>query len=117
MPQLQPRIPFLQYAQEEGRRWRALFDDRMPHRPLPEWYAAERDRLFLRLEKPLAALLRNQEPEKLRAAARTLFSAVHGIVLLGLEEKLASTADGALETELDEFIATIERGLASSVKS
>jgi AcrR family transcriptional regulator len=102
---------YLAYAREEGPRWRALFDHRMPQKPLPDWYAQDRDRLFSLLEAPLARLLPGAPDEELHALARTLFSAVHGIVQLGLDEKLASTEPEALEAELAQFIATVVRGL------
>jgi AcrR family transcriptional regulator len=109
---------YLDYARAESPRWRALFEHRMPHRPPPSWYAQERERLFSLLEAPLARLAPRMPQERLHALARTLFSAVHGIVQLGLEEKLAPTAPEALDAELAQFIATIVRGLeAPAAKS
>ncbi|HMK89511.1 MAG TPA: TetR/AcrR family transcriptional regulator [Methylocystis sp.] len=102
---------YLAYARAEAPRWRALFEHRMPEKPLPEWYARDLDRLFGLLEAPLQRLLPEEPAEALRAKARTLFSAVHGIVLLGLEEKLQPTPASALDAELSAFIATFERGL------
>jgi AcrR family transcriptional regulator len=105
---------YLAYARDEGPRWRALFDHSMPHRDLPAWYANERDRLFRRLEAPLAALLPTAAPEKIRALSRTLFSAVHGIARFGLEEKLESLPPAALEASLFEFVAALASGLKSA---
>jgi AcrR family transcriptional regulator len=102
---------YLNYARTESPRWRALFDHRLPQPDVPDWYGAARDRLFSRLERPLSALLPNEPPELLRARARTLFSAVHGVVTLGLDEKLAPMAAETLDAELAQFIDTIVRGL------
>jgi AcrR family transcriptional regulator len=103
---------YLGYARDEEPRWRALFEHRLPpEKPLPDWYARARDRLFALAEAPLASLLPNEEPAARKLRARTLFSAVHGVVLLGLEEKLAPTSLGTLEAQLREFIATMARGL------
>jgi len=102
---------YVNYARDEGPRWRALFEHRMPGKPLPEWYAQELDHLFSLLEAPLSRLLPGAPKEELHARARTLFSAVHGIVLIGVEEKLAPTSAKALDAALEEFIATVERGL------
>ena len=89
---------YLGYARDEEPRWRALFEHRLPpEKPLPDWYARDRDRLFALAEAPLASLLPNEEPAARKLRARTLFSAVHGVVLLGLEEKLAPTSLGTLE--------------------
>jgi hypothetical protein len=46
-----------------------------------------------------------------RQRARTLFSAVHGVVLLGLEEKLAPTPASTLESQLSDFIDIVSRGM------
>jgi AcrR family transcriptional regulator len=103
---------YLRYARNEEPRWRALFEHRLPpEKPLPDWYARDRDRLFALAEAPLASLLPNEEPAARKLRARTLFSAVHGVVLLGLEEKLAPTSLRTLEAQLREFIATVARGL------
>ena len=48
---------------------------------------ANQTRLFVYVEEPLR-MLRPTTPERRALLARSLFSAVHGIVALGLEEKL-----------------------------
>ncbi len=103
---------YLGYARDQEPRWRALFEHRLPpEKPLPDWYARDRDRLFALAEAPLVSLLPNEKPAARKLRARTLFSAVHGVVLLGLGEKLAPTSSGTLEAQLREFIATMARGL------
>jgi len=103
---------YLRYARENEQRWRALFEHRLPpEKPLPHWYAQDRDRLFGLLEAPLAELLPRQESPLRRQRARTLFSAVHGVVLLGLEEKLAPTPASTLESQLSDFIDIVSRGM------
>lgn len=108
-------LAYLDYARKEEPRWRALFEHRLPpEKPLPDWYAQDRDRLFGLAEAPLASVLPNEDPAARKLRARTLFSAVHGVVLLGLEEKLAPTSLQTLEAQLTEFIATVARGLAKN---
>jgi len=103
---------YLGYARDEEPRWRALFEHRLPpEKPLPDWYARDRDRLFGLAEAPLASLSPNEDPAARKLRARALFSAVHGVVLLGLEEKLAPTSLRTLEAQLREFVATMARGL------
>ena len=103
---------YLRYARKEEPRWRALFEFRLPPgKPLPAWFEQDRDRLFGLAEAPLGVLLRGEAPAERKLRARTLFSAVHGVVLLGLEEKLAPTSLPTLEAQLTEFIATMARGL------
>ncbi|MFY9658372.1 MAG: TetR-like C-terminal domain-containing protein [Methylocystis sp.] len=107
-------LAYLAFARREKPAWSALFDFRLPPgATLPDWFAIERDRLFTLLEAPLSRLLPNCAADDVRRRARTLFSAVHGVVALGLEEKLGEGMYDALETELKEFVATFSRGLAA----
>ena len=43
--------------------------------------------------------------------ARTLFSAVHGVVTLGLEQKIAPTPPETLYEQIDSLVALIAAGL------
>jgi AcrR family transcriptional regulator len=84
-------LAYLEFAATYTVRWRALFEHRMSDdRPLPEWFVEQQHRLFAEVERPLAALLPELDGDARRILARTVFSAVHGIVALGLEEKLVS---------------------------
>jgi len=104
---------YLAFARREEKRWRALFEHRLPPaRDPPGWYVVDLDRLFGRLEAPLAHLLPKAEPAARAQLARTLFSAVHGVVTLGMEEKLAPTPAATLNAQLDGFVGMIAAGLA-----
>ncbi len=103
---------YLDYARNNEPRWRALFDHRLPAgKSLPDWYAQDRDRLFGLLEAPLAKLVPKEEPALRRLRARTLFSAVHGVAVLGLEEKFAPTPESTLEAQLADFVDIVSHGL------
>jgi AcrR family transcriptional regulator len=105
---------YLDFARQEEPRWRALFEHRLPDgRDVPEWYAQARNRLFGQLDTPLARLLPQEAPERRAQLARTLFSAVHGIVSLGMEEKLAPTPAATLEGQLENFIYLCAAGLTA----
>jgi AcrR family transcriptional regulator len=109
---------YLRYARSNEPRWRALFDHRLPAgRKLPDWYAQDRDRLFGLLEAPLAKLVPQEEPALRRLRARTLFSAVHGVAVLGLEEKFAPTPESTLEAQLSDFVDIVSYGLTRSASS
>ena len=99
-------VAYCDFAAENLELWRALFEHRMaPGKPVPEWAVDEQMNLFRHIYQPLAELF----PE--RIAGRTgrdgaqSFSAVHGMVLLGLEQKLIAVPVEALRKE----IATIVR--------
>ena len=61
--------------------------------------------LFRHIYQPLAELFPAANAAELGVTARSLFSAVHGMVLLGLEQKLIAVPVEALRKE----IATIVR--------
>ena len=102
---------YLEFAAKHTVRWRALFEHRMSEaRPLPEWFVEQQHRLFAQVERPLAALLPELDRDARRILARTVFSAVHGIVALGLEEKLVSLPLPDLGRQLAATVRAIAAG-------
>ena len=79
-------------------------------RPLPDWFVEQQHQLFTQVERPLAALLPELEHDARRILARTVFSAVHGIVALGLDEKLVSLPLPALRSQLAATVRAIATG-------
>ena len=63
--------------------------------------------------RPLAALFPARSPRELSVTARSLFSAVHGMVALGLEHKLIAVPIEALRSE----VATIVRAMVEGLKA
>ena len=61
---------------------------------------------------PLAALFPKRSTEELGVTARSLFSAVHGMVLLGLEQKLIAVPIEALRREIAAIVKAMVEGLA-----
>ncbi|KAF2992002.1 TetR/AcrR family transcriptional regulator [Methylocystis sp. MJC1] len=107
---------YLDFARREEPSWRALFEHRLSGGArVPDWYADERNQLFGRLEAPLAALLPDCDEKSRARLARTLFSAVHGVVALGLEGKLEETPAEALDAQLETLVRLIAAGLAQEV--
>lgn len=105
-------LGYCRFAAENRNRWRALFEFRMkPGLTLPDWFAADQIRLFARLERRLALHRPETSTSGLALRARTLFSAVHGIVALGLEEKIVAMPISAIEAELASFVRTYLAGL------
>ena len=104
-------LAYLDFAATHTVRWRALFEHRMSEaRPLPEWFVEQQHALFAQAERPLAALLPELDRDARRTLARTLFSAVHGIVALGLEEKLVSQPLPDLRDQLAATVRAIGTG-------
>ncbi len=108
-------LAYLDFAAANEQRWRALFDHRLPPgHHVPEWYRKEQQRLFDYVEEPLRELQPNASPKRRALLARSLFSAVHGMVALGLEEKLQAVPLPALHEQITFIVTTIGRGMTTA---
>jgi len=98
------------FASENFNAWRALFDiERPAGEAAPDWYLAEMGQLFAYIDAPLSVLFPDHDSQKRALLTKALFSSVHGIVLLGLDEASA----GVPAAQLDEMISLILNHLAS----
>src|SRR4051794_31569591 len=105
-------VAYCDFAAENLELWRALFEHRMmPGKPVPEWAVSEQMDLFRHIYRPLAALFPNRTIAELSVTARSLFSAVHGMVLLGLEQKLIAVPIEALRAEIATIVRAMVKGL------
>src|SRR5262245_29196405 len=106
-------LAYTDYAAANTRRWRALFDHRLPEgREIPTWYMANLARLFVYIEKPLRKLAPSLSATRSALVARSLFSAVHGIVVIGLEEKLQHLPLPVLRDQVTLMVTATAKGLA-----
>lgn len=111
---VQLSIVYTDFAATNTQRWRALFEHRLPEgRPLPDWYSQEQMRLFSFVEAPLKVLQPRASPARIALVARSLVSAVHGVVTLGLEEKLYTLPLTSLREQVTFVVSAIGRGLAA----
>ena len=99
---------YLDFAASEPRLWRALFDVQMTESDAPGWYLAALDRVLSLIDAPLAEIFPDLGPEEVRVRTRALFSAVHGIVWLGLESRISA----APRARLREMIRFVLEGAA-----
>jgi len=90
---------YLDFARENLELWRMVFELRLDS-PLPEWAAQDQLRLFRHIALPLAAIMPDLDTISLTVRARTLFAAVHGIVTIGLEERLIAVPMQRLADEI-----------------
>lgn len=105
---------YCDFAAENLELWRALFEHRMqPGKAVPEWAIAEQMDLFRHIYKPLAALFPQRSAAQLGVTARSLFSAVHGMVALGLEQKLIAVPLDALRSEIATLVRAMIDGLTA----
>jgi AcrR family transcriptional regulator len=110
-------LAYCDFAAANLELWRALFEHRMaPGKPLPEWSVADQMELFRHIHAPLAALLPDRSPAELGVTARSLFSAVHGMVALGLEQKLVAVPISALRSEIRTIVTAMVHGLRATTR-
>jgi hypothetical protein len=69
--------------------------------------------LFRHIYRPLAVLFPQRTAQRLGVTARSLFSAVHGMVALGLEQKLVAVPINALRTEIATLVRAMIDGLTA----
>jgi AcrR family transcriptional regulator len=105
-------LAYLAFAATHGPRWQALFEHRLrPGQTVPPWYVAEQNRMFRLVEEPLRAIRPGLAADRLSQLARTVFSAVHGVVSLGLEQKLGRIPPRRLRKQTAGIVMAIAWGL------
>jgi len=97
-------LAYLRFAANNTNLWSALFDLEMStDMDVPKWYLAELGKLFALIGAPLTRLFPDDSPEEVEMMARTLFSSVHGVVLLGLQRRIS----GVPIAKIEEMIAIL----------
>jgi AcrR family transcriptional regulator len=105
-------VAYCDFASDNLELWRALFEHRMqPGKDVPDWAISEQMDLFRHIYRPLALLFPQRTHEQLGITARSLFSAVHGMVALGLEQKLIAVPIKALRSEIARLVQAMIDGL------
>ena len=101
---------YLAFAIERRPAWRALFAFQpSPKTPVPEWYRQGQEALFAVVEELLQPVITAQRSR--REAARALFSAVHGVIAIALDEKLGAFDRSATERQVTFIVRSIALGI------
>jgi AcrR family transcriptional regulator len=103
---------YLAFATEHANLLRSLFEHRMENdRPFPEDILLMVMDAFALMHQPLVRLLPDREPEQVALLSRMMFSAVHGIISLGLEERMVAVPPEKLRQQVAQFVDTHLKGL------
>ncbi|BCW87155.1 hypothetical protein sos41_02820 [Alphaproteobacteria bacterium SO-S41] len=95
--------------------WRSLFEHRMaPGKTAPDWARNEQLDVFRYILQPLRALLPAASETDLGLAARSLFSAIHGIVALGLDQQLVGVPQDLLDAQIPIMVRAMVTGLVEA---
>lgn len=91
---------------------RSLFEHRMEDdRPYPDDILQMVMDAFALMHPPLVRLLPDADDVKIALLSRTLFSAVHGIISLGLEERMVAVPPQMLRQQVEQFVDVHLAGL------
>jgi AcrR family transcriptional regulator len=105
---------YLDYAVTHRLRWDALFSHRMPPgAPHVPWFDEVKDQAFSHIEAPLGDLRPDLDPQARRLLGRSIFAAVHGIVALGLDQRVALIHLPVLRAQIELVVRAIVHGLPS----
>ena len=103
---------YLGFATTRLRRWQTLFQHRLSEDALlPEAYFLRLTEIFKHVEKPLSFILPQSSAAARAATGRALFAAVHGIVVLGLEQRLGLTPVDAIRAQFHILVRSVAAGL------
>lgn len=107
---------YLDFAATNPRLWQALFDVEMrAGGDVPDWYAEALDGLLAIIDAPLRDLFPDADDDTVRLRTRTLFSAVHGIVLLGVEQRISGVRRDRLPEMIRFLLTAVTNGEARPV--
>lgn len=80
---------YICFALAEPHRWLAVYQHRMPpDQPLPESFTARVAGMFELVQQQLTLLCPHLPPEGVALATRALWSSIHGVCILGFDQKL-----------------------------
>ena len=98
---------YLGFFTEHANLLRSLFEHRMEDdRPFPDDLLQMVMRTFALMHSPMARLLPDRDPVEVALLARVMFSAAHGIISLGLEERMVAVPPDSLRLHLAQFVET-----------
>lgn len=99
-------------AAEHANLLRSLFEHRMEDdRPYPDDILQMVMNAFALMHPPLVRLLPDADDVRIALLSRTLFSAVHGIISLGLEERMVAVPPQMLRQQVEQFLDAHLAGL------
>lgn len=105
-------LAYRRFASENMQLWRNLFEHRLqPGSTLPDWAAGKDVHLIRHIIEPLRVLMPEAPEAELYLMARTLFSAVHGIISFGLEKWQVGVPADAQDAQIEKLVQIICKGL------
>jgi AcrR family transcriptional regulator len=107
---------YLGFARQYPKLWQAVFEHRSPDSIVPGAYMEKLDGVLRHVERPLEILTPRLAPPDRQLWARALFSAVHGVVALGLDQKLGPLSADSLKWQVHLLIHAATRGMRAATE-
>ncbi len=80
---------YIRFALTQTNRWLAIYQHRLPEgESIPESFTEKVARMFELAQHHLALLSPQRSPDDIALAARALWSGIHGVCILGFDQKL-----------------------------
>ena len=96
---------YMQLAMAETALWQLVVSHRMgDQQAVPRWYQRRTDALFALVEQQVARLAQGHSAGQIQLAAQTLWSAVHGITVLSVDNKLDVAGQADANEMLDSLL-------------
>ncbi|MEM7776480.1 MAG: TetR/AcrR family transcriptional regulator [Pseudomonadota bacterium] len=103
-------LAYFEFARDHRQCWQAIFQHQLANgRVVPDWYRERQSALFALVEDILRSRIRDDDHRKM--ASRALFSAVHGVVSLSLDEKLGAYDEHLTRKQITFIVGSAVRGL------
>lgn len=104
---------YMAFALGNPKAWKAIFEHRLAEdRDVPAHYRADQAQLLALIEHIITPSI--ADGAKRRTAARALFSAVHGIISLSVDNKLSRFDRAQMEAEIHFIVSACAHGIAVS---
>lgn len=102
---------YLRFAREHFARWSLLFTHRLPAGvALPDWFDDKVRILFALVARPLQQLNPNLDEVAYQQATHVLWSSVHGVCELGLNDKLTLGGEIQADDLIDALVKNYLKG-------
>ena len=99
---------YLNFAAENHHLWRALFDLELPDdERVPDWYRTDLQNLVHHIAIPVSQIFPALAGRELELMVRALFSSVHGMVLLGLQNRISGVPRANIEAMIEAVLLRI----------
>ncbi len=99
---------YLGFARQNTGLWRALFDlNTRTDDDIPSWYTNALDTLFDHIRAPVAQLFPTEDAAGVDLMTRTLFSAIHGVISLGLAQRISAVPDDRIEEMIAKLLRSV----------